>query len=122
MKPGNVVLFLLVVLVGLGIYGGRNTPTITQAGADTPQCWTVHDGLNHPCVSHGRLREPTEWRITDKQGLDHDCWRLVMTLAHHGPDDADETTFTDCNTQATYGHYRVGDSYWAPDFATQLAG
>lgn len=122
MKPGHVVLLLLAVLIAVGIYGARNTPTITPATTDVPQCWQLHDGINQPCASHGKLRTMVEWRITDKQGLDHDCWRLAMTLAHPGPDDPDESNFTDCNSKDTYDRYQIGDSYWSPDSMTQLAG
>jgi hypothetical protein len=105
----------VAVCVALGFNGTIGQPT-------TADCWTVHDGLNHPCNAHGTLYEPREWRITAKQGLDHECWRLAMTLAHPGPDDPDETNFTDCNDQPTYDRYHVGDSYWAPDPMVMLRG
>lgn len=113
-----IIAVTAAVLVTLGFNGtiGHSAP------ANAPACWAEHEGINRPCDSHGKLVDPVEWRITDKQGLDHDCWRLVMTLAHPGPDDPDESTYTDCNTQAVYDHYRVGDSYWAPDSMTMLRG
>jgi hypothetical protein len=84
---------------------------------------TNPDGGNHPCALHGKVYQPVEWRVISKDGLDsvdHECWRLVMTLAHPGPDDPDESNFSDCDSQAVYDRYQVGDSYWSPDPQTML--
>jgi hypothetical protein len=113
---------LLIALAAICVAFGFDGTTGGTPQTAAPACATVHDGLNHPCDSHGTLYNPRQWRITDKQGLDHDCWRLVMTLANPGPDDPDESTFTDCNDQTTYDHYRIGDTYWAPDSMVMLRG
>lgn len=114
-----LIVALAALCVALGFTGTiGHTDT---APANTPACWAVHDGLNHPCVSRGELRNPIEWRITDKQGVDSDCWRLVMHPVHLDPG-VDDSTFTDCNNRATYDHYNVGDTYWAPDPMTMLRG
>ena len=117
----RVIIAIILGIAALALtahYGDAFAPPIP---AGTPQCWTVHDGLNHPCQSRGELRNPIEWRITDKQGVDSDCWRLVMRPVHLDPG-VDDATFTDCNDKATYDHYNVGDTYWAPDSITMLRG